>query len=206
MKKKENSPNAELILVLGDFHIPHRTQEIPEAIKKVLDSKAGKFQHIFSTGNIGNKQTLDWIRTLCQNNNNIHIVKGDNYLSSNEEKNLNETITVKIGEFIISLINGYQIVPWNDIQSLSTLQKQLGSDLLISGYTHQASCLNYEGKYYINPGTVTNTFSPLINDPSPSFMILVISYEYADIYLYELNQLTKELEISKIDITKNKMD
>jgi vacuolar protein sorting-associated protein 29 len=114
--------------------------------------------------------------------------------------------TLQIGEFCITLINGHQIVPWGDYESLSSIQKQTGCDLLISGYTHKQEVVNREGKYFINPGSLTGAYSPLVNDPVPGFMVLVISGDVCVLYQYEMSSNMKTFEVKKIEINKNKSE
>jgi vacuolar protein sorting-associated protein 29 len=204
--KEETS--HDLILIAGDFHIDHRLFDIPEDIKKILASKTNRFSHVLSTGNIWtnptSKESHDWLKSLCTNPNNFHNVKGENSFGVDDK--LEEIKTIKIGEFVISIINGYQLVPWADINSLSAIQKQTGCDILISGYTHQPKVMSNEGKYYLNPGSMTGAYSPLVYDATPSFLILAISGDYGIVYLYELNVVTKNFEITKVDISKNKSE
>ncbi len=47
-----------------------------------------------------------------------------------------ETKTIRIGDFVIGLIHGHQIVPWGDALALDAIRQQLGCDILISGHTH----------------------------------------------------------------------
>ena len=61
-----------LALVLGDFHIPHRIGEVPAKYKEILTPN--QFAYVLSTGNLGNRETQDWLRTLAPQ---VHIVKGD---------------------------------------------------------------------------------------------------------------------------------
>jgi hypothetical protein len=42
-----------------------------------------------------------------------------------------------------------------------TTHSQMGVDILISGHTHQNSTSEYEGKWFINPGSITGAYSPL---------------------------------------------
>ncbi len=53
---------GELVLVLGDYHIPHRAAMIPEVFKKML--VPNKMQHIFCTGNLVTKEQHDELRAL----------------------------------------------------------------------------------------------------------------------------------------------
>jgi vacuolar protein sorting-associated protein 29 len=209
-KENANQDNIHLILITGDLHIPTRGDNIHEEIKKVLSQK--KFQYILSPGNIGNKESYDYIKSLCTlPNTNVHIVKGEsleeNTGSSNTSNSLtNEIKTIKIEDFIITIINGGQIVPWGDLESLASIQKQTGCDILISGCTHKMEVTNYEGKYFINAGSLTGAYSPLINDPTPSFMVMVISADLCILYSYEFDEKKKSFDIKKVEINKNRSE
>lgn len=202
MKQQEK---PEMILILGDLHIPSRVNEIPEEIKKILLPNKRKINKILCTGNIGNNETLDWLKDLINwdSNNNFHCVKSE--FDEDSKKSLPETKVIKVGDFKIGLINGYQTIPLGDVESLSYYQKLLDVDILVSGNTHHHSILYYEGKHFINPGSLTGAFSPLINDPNPSFIILLITNEVCYMYVYELNQTTKNFEIIKKEITKTQV-
>ncbi|RQM19683.1 hypothetical protein B5M09_011299 [Aphanomyces astaci] len=63
---------GELVLVLGDMHIPHRAVDIPEKFKKML--VPNKMQHVLCTGNMVTKEQYDELRGLAPN---VHIVRGD---------------------------------------------------------------------------------------------------------------------------------
>lgn len=52
---------GELVLVLGDMHIPHREAAIPEKFKKML--VPNKMQHVLCTGNLVGKDQYDDLRT-----------------------------------------------------------------------------------------------------------------------------------------------
>ena len=62
----------QLVLVVGDLHIPHRSFAVPPKFKKLL--VPGKIQHILCTGNLCTKESYDYLKTLASD---IHIVKGD---------------------------------------------------------------------------------------------------------------------------------
>ncbi len=38
---------------------------------------------------------------------------------------------------------------------------QLDVDVLVTGHTHQNGVLEYEGKFFVNPGSITGAYSPL---------------------------------------------
>ena len=62
----------QLVLVLGDLHIPHRQSGLPAKFKKLL--VPGKIQHILCTGNLCTKESYDYLKTLASD---VHVVRGD---------------------------------------------------------------------------------------------------------------------------------
>lgn len=85
------------MLVIGDLHVPHRSSGLPAKFKKLLvkqrgffllllsDPKPakrnppknqvpGKIQHILCTGNLVNRDTFDFLKSIA---NDVHVVKGD---------------------------------------------------------------------------------------------------------------------------------
>lgn len=172
-----------LVLVIGDLHIPHRCNDLPERFKTML--VPGKIQHILCTGNICTREQYDYLKTIAPD---LHMVRGDfdvksmlviggggaggvisaadgttAVLAPQQESlsDLPEYSTVKIGKFKIGLIHGHQIVPWGDKESLAMWQRKLDVDVLISGYTHKHEAYDYENKIYINPGSATGAYTPL---------------------------------------------
>ena len=61
-----------LVLVIGDLHIPHRIHDLPAKFKKLL--VPGKIQQIICTGNVCDKETLDYLRAVAPD---VHVVRGD---------------------------------------------------------------------------------------------------------------------------------
>lgn len=62
----------QLVLVLGDLHIPYRVSGLPHEFRKLLTP--GRIQHILCTGNLCTKETVDYLKTLTAD---VHIVRGD---------------------------------------------------------------------------------------------------------------------------------
>lgn len=162
-----------LVLVIGDMHIPHRSADLPKKFKALL--QPGKIQHVLCTGNVVDKLTYDYLRTLASD---VHVVRGDfddATFMPNVANSLPETKNVKIGQFEIGLIHGHQVVPWGDSEALCAQQRQQMCDVLISGHTHQFSTYEIDGKLFINPGSATGSFSPtfgLGKMPTPSVRAL----------------------------------
>ena len=63
---------VQLVLLIGDLHIPHRAADLPAKFKKLL--VPGKIQHILCTGNITCKETYEYLKSLAHD---LHIVNGD---------------------------------------------------------------------------------------------------------------------------------
>lgn len=62
---------GELVLVLGDLHIPQRASKIPTAFKRML--VPNKMQHVICTGNLSAENYME-LQSLAPN---VHVVAGD---------------------------------------------------------------------------------------------------------------------------------
>eukprot|EP00474_Spongospora_subterranea_P008815 CRZ09273.1 hypothetical protein [Spongospora subterranea] len=184
---------GELVLVLGDLHIPTRTDQLPAQFKTLL--VPGKMQHILCTGNICSKQVVDHLKTIASN---VHVAKGDYDIDTDYPDNT----VVKIGDFKIGVIHGHQILPWGDIDALAEIQSQLNVDILISGHTHKQDVFEYNGKYFVNPGSATGSYTPSDSDIVPSFVLMAIKDDKVITYVYELRD--GEVKVSKSEHTKSK--
>jgi vacuolar protein sorting-associated protein 29 len=184
--------NPELVLVVGDMFVPQRSQDIDPQFKAILIPN--KLQHVLSLGNIGSRESYDWLKSLS---NDFHSVKGDF-----DEGDMPEKKLVTIGEFKIGLIHGHQILPWGNAEALSSIQRELDCDILLSGNTHQINVKVVDNKLFINPGSISGAFSNVVADPSPSFVLMVLQGTEAIVYLYVLNDRTQKFDVNKIEYTK----
>ena len=188
--------NPELVLVVGDMFVPQRAPDISEQFKSILIPN--KLQHVLSLGNIGSRESNDWLKSLS---NDFHQVKGDF-----DEGDIPEKKVVQIGEFKIGMVHGHQVLPWGDPEALSNVQRELGCDILLSAHTHQIDVRVKEGKFFINPGSISGAFSHLMPDPTPSFVLMVLQGEDAIVYLYVLNDKKQKFEVSKLEFSKTSGD
>jgi putative phosphoesterase len=101
---------GELVLIIGDFHIPHRASGIPDKFQRMF--VPNKMQHVLCTGNLSTKEQYDELRSLAPN---VHVVRG----SFDDNTSFPDTKVIQIGQFKVGLVSGHQIVPWGDLQSLS---------------------------------------------------------------------------------------
>jgi len=186
---------GELVLVLGDMHIPHRASAIPEKFKRML--VPNKMQHVICTGNLGSKENFDGLRDLAPH---VHVVAGDMEFAGPQSAAFPETTVVTVGEFRIGVIHGHQITPWGDHMALGAMRRKLGVDILISGNTHQNEVVEQEGFYHINPGSITGSFSATNPDVTPSFVLLAVQGSKVVCYVYEL--VNGEVDVSKTEFTK----
>ena len=113
-----------------------------------------------------------------------------------------EKKVVQIGEFKIGMIHGHQVLPWGNLEALSSVQRELDCDILLSGCTHQIDVKSKENKFYINPGSISGAFSNVVADPSPSFVLMILQGTEAIVYLYVLNDRTQKFDVNKIEFTK----
>uniref|UniRef100_A0A3Q3EML7 Vacuolar protein sorting-associated protein 29 n=1 Tax=Labrus bergylta TaxID=56723 RepID=A0A3Q3EML7_9LABR len=182
----------QLVLVLGDLHIPHRCNTLPAKFKKLL--VPGKIQHILCTGNLCTKESYDYLKTLA---GDVHIVRGD----FDENLNYPEQKVVTVGQFKIGLIHGHQVIPWGDMASLALLQRQLDVDILISGHTHKFEAFENENKFYINPGSATGAYSALECNIIPSFVLMDIQASTVVTYVYQL--IGDDVKVERIEYKKS---
>jgi len=183
---------GELILVLGDLHLPHRAADIPEKFKKML--VPNKMQHVLCTGNLCTKEQYDFIRTLAPN---VHIARGD--MDEVTDK-FPEDVVVQIGQFKIGLCHGHQVVPWGDDESLAIMARQMNVDILITGHTHQNATNEYEGRWFINPGSITGAYSGTSSDVKPSFICMSVQGNKVVNYVYELDG--SDVQVHKTQFSK----
>lgn len=134
---------GELVLILGDLHIPHRASKIPEPFQRML--VPNRMQHVIATGNLGSEQ-LQEMRSLAPN---VHMVVGD----YDDASIFPETRVVQVGAFRIGVVHGHQVVPWKSPEALARMRRKLNVDILVSGHSHQneVRVVEDEGYCFINP-------------------------------------------------------
>mmetsp|Transcript_20942 Transcript_20942/g.37095 ORF Transcript_20942/g.37095 Transcript_20942/m.37095 type:complete len:188 (-) Transcript_20942:78-641(-) len=181
---------GELVLVLGDLYLPQRADDISESFKKML--VPNKTQHVLCTGNLCGQEQLDMIKSLAPS---VHVVQGN----MDELPTLPESTIVRIGDFKIGLCHGHQILPWGDEDSLAAFARQLDVDILITGHTHKASQKEVDGRWLINPGSISGSMCETTPHVKPSFMCMSIKGSDAMTYLYEMDG---EVKVQSAKFTK----
>lgn len=117
------------MLLLGDFHIPHRAAEISPKYREMITPN--KVSTVLCTGNMGCREVHDWVKTLS---GDFHVVKGD--FEDEGIKDLPEDKLVEVAGLKIGLTHGHQIIPWGDEEALANKAIALGAEVLVSGHTH----------------------------------------------------------------------
>ena len=190
---------AQLVLVIGDLHIPQRADDLPAKFKTML--VPGKIQHILCTGNLCTKEVYEYLRTVSSD---IHLVRGD--FDDKFRDNVPEYEVVTLGQFKVGLIHGHQIVPWGDKESLALWQRKLDVDVLVSGHTHMFDAYEFDGKYFLNPGSATGAFSPMRPTVVPTFVLMDIQGDLITSYIYTYEEVKDASGAAKMDVVVKKKE
>ncbi len=172
---------GDLVLVLGDHHIPSRASDLPECFKELLSTD--KIKTVLCTGNVGSKKQEE---SLLGIGSDVHIVRGEadpglgKGINPGQPVNqfggqpsatddLPDSLVIEIGKFRVGLINGYQIIKSGgagerDELALGRWQRKLGCDILVTGHSHKPDLFERNGKLFINPGTVSGAHQHYIGD------------------------------------------
>ncbi|CAG8495077.1 4389_t:CDS:2 [Paraglomus brasilianum] len=181
-----------LVLVIGDLHVPYRVHDLPLKFKKLL--VPGKIQQIICTGNVCDKETFDYLRTVAAD---IHIVRGD----YDEFANWPLSKIITHGPLRIGVLHGHQVIPVGDTESLSTVARQMDVDILLTGHTHRFEAFEYEGKFFVNPGSATGAYSGFsAEEVKPSFVLMDIQGSVVVTYIYQL--IDGEVKVEKAEYRK----
>jgi vacuolar protein sorting-associated protein 29 len=165
-----------LALIVGDLHIPYRATDIPEVFKKML--MPGRINTIFITGNITSPDMLAYFRSLSSN---VVFTKGD-FDDATEGP---EFAVTTVGDSVkVGMLHGHQVVPWGDKESLAMWQRKLDVDVLVSGHTHAQKYFEFDGKLFVNPGSITGAHSAFDADVTPAFVLMDIQGTSITTYLY----------------------
>ncbi|EIW78713.1 Metallo-dependent phosphatase [Coniophora puteana RWD-64-598 SS2] len=183
-----------LVLVIGDLYIPNRVHDLPAKFKKLL--VPGKIQQILCTGNVCDRETYDYLRTVASD---VHVTRGD----YDESSAFPFSVTVTHTPIKIGVIHGHQCVPTGDLDALAGIARQLDVDVLVSGHTHTFQAIEYDGKFFVNPGSATGAWTGLPTaapNPTPSFALLDIQGPVVVTYVYQL--VDNEVRVEKIEYRK----
>uniref|UniRef100_A0A1I7TNM4 Vacuolar protein sorting-associated protein 29 n=1 Tax=Caenorhabditis tropicalis TaxID=1561998 RepID=A0A1I7TNM4_9PELO len=184
-----------LVLLIGDFNMPHRAANISPKFRKLL--VPNKMQHVLCTGNLCSRETFDYLRTLSSD---VHVVKGE---FDDETLKYPDTKVVTVGQFRIGVCHGHQVIPWGDSRMLELLARQLDVDILVTGNTYECSAVEKGGRFFVDPGSATGSFSVNKTGPvTPSFALLDVQADNVVTYLYRL--IDDSVKVDRIIYKKSK--
>jgi len=197
---------GELVLLLGDHHIPTRSLSIPEPFQRMLIP--GKMQRILCTGNIGSAEEYERLRELVGGNaSSVHCVAGEYDLLSAggggegaAMPTFPETKVLQMGQIRVGIIGGHQVVPWGDMSALSMVRRRLNVDVLVCGWKRKEGVVEHEGGYYIFPGSITGAYSSCTTNVNPSFILLAVQGNKVVCYVYEMKN--GAVDVSKTEFSK----
>lgn len=87
------------------------------------------------------------------------------------------------------------------MESLAAVQRELDCDILVSGHTHKNQISTYDGKYFINPGSATGSYSALNSSSTASFILMAVQGDNVTAFIYETKG--EDFNVSRIDFSKN---
>ncbi|KAF7362009.1 Vacuolar protein sorting-associated protein 29 [Mycena venus] len=167
-----------LVLIIGDLHIPHRTHDLPSKFKKLL--VPGKIQQILCTGNVCDKETYEYLRTISPD---VNVVKGD----YDETSSFPSSITVVHSPIKIGVIHGHQSVPCARTRQQILREPRLGN-WRVDG------CFQWVLFLSQHPPSAKRVF---LSDPTPSFALMDIQGPVVVTYVYQL--IEGEVRVEKIE-------
>ncbi|KAJ2584857.1 Vacuolar protein sorting-associated protein 29 [Coemansia sp. RSA 1836] len=182
-----------LILVVGDMHIPQRAADIPSKFRKLL--VPGKIDQILCTGNLSDQATYDYLRSITSD---VFVARGE---YDDRKSQYPISVRVQQQELSIGLVNGHLMVPsGGDVDTLAATARLMDVDVLVTGNTHRFEAYEEQGRFFINPGSITGAFSPLEPQPIPSFVLMEIKLRQVVAYVYQL--VNDEVVVDRIEYKK----
>ncbi|KAI5289504.1 Vacuolar protein sorting-associated protein 29 [Ascosphaera aggregata] len=169
--------SSRLVLVVGDLFIPDRAP-----FRKLLTP--GKIGQVLCLGNLTDRETYEYFRTVAPD---LQLVKGDFDIDSS---NLPLSKVVTHGTLRIGFTHGHTIVPPGDPDALLIAARQMDVDVLLWGGTHQFEAYELEGRFFVNPGSLTGatTTAATVADEkiTPSFCLMDVQGDVLVLYVYQL--------------------
>ncbi|MEM0469372.1 MAG: YfcE family phosphodiesterase [Desulfurococcaceae archaeon] len=184
------------VLVIGDTHIPDRANDIPRALKEVIDSSM-PWDAVVFTGDLTSESILKWIRSLS---NRVYVVRGNmDYLP------LPKTAIFEVEKCTIGVHHGDGFYPRGDVVRLTKIAHSLGVSVLISGHTHADFVkVGSTGKeLLINPGSLTGVWGGGGGSYMPSFVVLEITRETIYITTYRAEGVYLKKSVHRATRTSN---
>ncbi|KAJ2020541.1 Vacuolar protein sorting-associated protein 29 [Coemansia sp. RSA 2337] len=179
-----------LILVVGDMHIPQRAADIPGKFRKLL--VPGKIDQILCTGNLTDRATYEYLRNITPQ---VHVARGEY-----DDRTFPISVRLEEQELTVGLVNGHLMVPGGDVDTLAATARLMDVDVLVTGNTHRFEAYEEQGRFFINPGSITGAYSPLEMQSIPSFVLMEVKLRHVVAYVYQL--VNDEVVVDRIEYKK----
>ena len=88
---------------------------------------------------------------------NFHMVLGD----CDRIKDLQTKKKIDVNGVKIGMLHGHNIIPWDDVDALRGIEREIECDILLHGATHKLCTRKLGKSYAVNPGSATGAFSSL---------------------------------------------
>lgn len=131
-----------LIGLISDTHIPDRAKELPQ---NVLDA-FNDVDLIIHAGDLTSLEVIDKLETIAP----VVAVQGNMDRANGIE--LPKAKILEVEGLRIGIAHG-EVYPRADTQQLVYLAKELSSDILVTGHSHQPKIEKKDGVLLINPGS-----------------------------------------------------
>ena len=174
--------------MFGDLHIPTRRDSIPADFYEHIQTT--NYDLALVTGDLVHPQALD--RALPKLPP-VHIVKGNMDMRSNSP--FHEEIQIENFGFL--LLHGTQLRPRGNISQLWEILRDLHLDVAVHGHTHKHDIQLYNGRLFLNPGTITGATGGWPGRDDASFLELKVDSATIKVTLFLTDwQVVKKSELS----------
>ncbi|KAJ2741080.1 Vacuolar protein sorting-associated protein 29, partial [Coemansia sp. BCRC 34301] len=174
------------------FSLNFAAADIPGKFRKLL--VPGKIDQILCTGNLSDRATLDYLRSITSQ---VHVARG-----SYDDRAHPVSVRMTEAGLSIGLVNGHLMVPGGgDVDTLAATARLMDVDVLVSGNTHRFEAYEEQGRFFINPGSITAAFSPHEPMPVPSFVLMEVKLRHVVAYVYQL--VNDEVVVDRIEYGKD---
>jgi vacuolar protein sorting-associated protein 29 len=160
-------------------HPSHPLISLPNTsqFKKLLTP--GKIGQTLCLGNLTDKPTYEYLRSIAPD---LKIVRGT-YDVDATSLPLSQVVTH--GSLRIGFLEGFTMVAPMEMDLMLAEANKLDVDVLCWGGTHRFDAFEYEGKFFVNPGSATGAMTTgwVGEDEEivPSFCLMDVSYNWTKI-------------------------
>ena len=165
------------VLVFGDAHIPTRRDSIPKEFYKHIEQT--KYDMALITGDLVREQAMRAVLPPLP----VHSFFVTGNMDYGSQYNFREQIQIE--NLNILLEHGTGIRPRGSIERFWEICTDTGADIGISGHTHKTRIDLFQGKLFLNPGTITGATGGWRGRDDASFIELEVSDTVVKVALYK---------------------